>query len=159
MTKQEYYMSLALKEAKKAFDKNETPIGAVIVYNDKIIARAHNLRETKQNSLAHAETLAIQKACKKLGSWRLEDCDLYVTLEPCVMCSGAIIQTRIKNVFYGAKNKRFGCHQSAMNLFDIEFNHKVNVVSGILEEDCSKIITDFFKQLRMNEKKENFKLN
>ena len=141
-------MKLALKEAKKAYDKFETPIGAVIVLNDKVIAKAHNLRETKQNTLAHAESLVISKACKKLGSWRLEDCDLYVTLEPCVMCSGAIIQSRIKNVYYGAKNKRFGCHDSKINLFDVEFNHKVNIVGGILEEECSKLITNFFKELR-----------
>ena len=144
----EKYMKLALKEAKKAYDKFETPIGAVIVLNDKVIAKAHNLRETKQNTLAHAESLVISKACKKLGSWRLEDCDLYVTLEPCVMCSGAIIQSRIKNVYYGAKNKRFGCHDSKINLFDVEFNHKVNIVGGILEEECSKLITNFFKELR-----------
>ena len=144
----EKYMKLALKEANKAYLKKETPIGAVIVYQDKVIARAHNLRETKQNTLAHAEALVIDKACKKLGSWRLEDCDLYVTLEPCVMCSGAIIQSRIKNVYYGAKNKRYGCHVSAVNLFDVEFNHKVNIVGGILEEECSSIITNFFKELR-----------
>lgn len=148
MTKEEKFMTEALKEAKKAYDLGETPIGAVIVYQDKIIARAHNLREKKQDTLAHAEALVIQKACKKLKSWRLEDCDLYVTLEPCVMCSGAIIQSRIKNVYYGAKNKRFGCHQSAINLFDVDFNHKVNIVSDILEKECSKIITDFFKELR-----------
>lgn len=148
MTNEEKYMTLALKEAKKAYDKKETPIGAVIVYQGKVIAKAHNLRESKQNTLAHAETLAIEKACKKLGSWRLEDCDLYVTLEPCVMCSGAIIQARFRNVYYGAKNNRYGCHSSAVKLFDVEFNHKVNVVSGILEEECSKLISLFFKELR-----------
>ena len=120
----EYFMKEALKEASKSFDKNETPIGAVIVYNNKIIARAHNLRETKQDSTCHAEILAIQKACKKLGVWRLEECDIYVTLEPCVMCAGAI------------------------NLFDVNFNHKVNVEGGILEEECSKLVTEFFKKLR-----------
>ena len=144
----EYFMKEALKEASKSFDKNETPIGAVIVYNNKIIARAHNLRETKQDSTCHAEILAIQKACKKLGVWRLEECDIYVTLEPCVMCAGAIIQSRIKNCFYGAKNDRFGVHQGAINLFDVNFNHKVNVEGGILEEECSKLVTEFFKKLR-----------
>lgn len=141
-------MRLALKEAKKAYKRGETPIGAVIVYNDEVIAKAYNLRESKQSVLAHAETLVIEKACKKLGSWRLEDCDIYITLEPCVMCSGAIIQARIKNVYYGAKNKRYGCHESAINLFDVEFNHKVNVVGGILEEECSLLISSFFKELR-----------
>jgi len=144
----EKYMRLALKEAKKAYKRGETPIGAVIVYNDEVIAKAYNLRESKQSVLAHAETLVIEKACKKLGSWRLEDCDIYITLEPCVMCSGAIIQARIKNVYYGAKNKRYGCHESAINLFDVEFNHKVNVVGGILEEECSLLISSFFKELR-----------
>ncbi len=144
----EKYMRLALKEAKKAYKRGETPIGAVIVYNDEVIAKAYNLRESKQSVLAHAETLVIEKACKKLGSWRLEDCDIYITLEPCVMCTGAIIQARIKNVYYGAKNKRYGCHESAINLFDVEFNHKVNVVGGILEEECSLLISSFFKELR-----------
>jgi len=144
----EKYMRLALKEAKKAYKRGETPIGAVIVYNDEVIAKAYNLRESKQSVLAHAETLVIEKACKKLGSWRLEDCDIYITLEPCVMCSGAIIQARIKNVYYGAKNKRYGCHESAINLFDVEFNHKVNVVGGILEEECSLLISSFCKELR-----------
>lgn len=144
----EKYMRLALKEAKKAYKRGETPIGAVIVYNDEVIAKAYNLRESKQSVLAHAETLVIEKACKKLGSWRLEECDIYITLEPCVMCSGAIIQARIKNVYYGAKNKRYGCHESAINLFDVEFNHKVNVVGGILEEECSLLISSFFKELR-----------
>lgn len=148
MTSNEKYMQLALKEAQKAYNKNETPIGAIIVFQDKVIARAYNQRESKQNSVAHAEILAIQKACKKIGSWRLEDCSLYVTLEPCVMCSGAIIQSRIKKVFYGAKNNRYGCHQGVINLFDISFNHQVEVISGILEEDCSNMITSFFKDLR-----------
>ena len=144
----EKYMRLALKEAKKAYKRGETPIGAVIVYNDEVIAKAYNLRESKQSVLAHAETLVIEKACKKLGSWRLEDCDIYITLEPCVMCTGAIIQARIKNVYYGAKNKRYGCHESAINLFDVEFIHKVNVVGGLLEEECSLFISSFFKELR-----------
>lgn len=144
----EKYMRIALKEAKKAYDKGEIPIGAVIVCGDEIIAKTHNLRESKQNVFSHAESLAIDKACKKLGSWRLEDCDLYITLEPCVMCSGAIIQSRIKNVYYGAKNKRYGCHEGAIKLFDVEFNHKVNVCGGILEDECSKLISSFFKELR-----------
>ena len=143
-----YYMNEALKEAIKSYKKGETPIGAVIVYDGKIIARAHNLRETKNNSLYHAEVLAIEKACKKIGSWRLEECDLYVTLEPCVMCAGAMIQSRIRKCYYGAKNDRFGVHQGPINLFDVNFNHKVNIEGGILSEQCSKIISDFFKELR-----------
>ena len=141
-------MKEALIEASKSFEKEETPIGAVIVFNNEIIARAHNLRETNQDSTCHAEVLAIQEACKKIGSWRLEECDIYVTLEPCVMCAGAIIQSRIRNCFYGAKNDRFGVHRGPINLFNVNFNHKVNVEGGILEEECSKMISDFFKKLR-----------
>ncbi len=144
----EYYMREALKEAEKAYKINETPIGAIAVYNNKIIARAYNKREKKQDSTMHAELQVIKKACKKLNSWRLEDVDIYVTLEPCVMCAGAIIQSRIKNVYYGAKNDRFGVHQGVINLFDVSFNHKVNVIGGILEEECSNIISLFFKELR-----------
>ena len=145
----EYFMKEALKEAKKAYLKNETPIGAVAVYEDKIIARAHNLRETKQDSTMHAELQVIQKACKKLGTWRLENVSVYVTLEPCVMCAGAMIQARVENVYYGAKNNRFGVHQGTINLFDVHFNHRVNVIGGILEEECSSMISSFFKDLRL----------
>ena len=150
MDKDIYYMKEAIKEAKKAYLKKEVPIGCVIVYNDKIIARGHNLRETKNSSLAHAEVIAIKKACKKLESWRLEESTIYITLEPCCMCGGAIIQSRIKRVVYGAKDYRFGVHQSIMNLFDVPFNHKVIINSGVLEEECSKMISDFFKELREN---------
>ena len=143
-------MKEAIKEAKKAYLKNEVPIGCVIVYNDKIIARGHNERETKNSSLAHAEVIAIKKACKKLESWRLEDATIYITLEPCCMCGGAIIQSRIKRVVYGAKDYRFGVHQSIMNLFDVPFNHKVIITASVLEEECSKMISDFFKELREN---------
>lgn len=145
----EYFMKEALKEAKKAYLLNETPIGAIAVYEDKIIARAHNLRETKQDSTMHAELQVIQKACKKLGTWRLENVSVYVTLEPCVMCAGAMIQARVKNVFYGAKNDRFGAHQGAINLFSAPSNHQVNVSGGILEEECSSMISSFFKDLRL----------
>lgn len=141
-------MTSALKQARKAYEKKETPIGAVIVYQGKIIARAYNQREEKQDSTAHAEILVIKKACRKLGTWRLEDCDLYVTLEPCVMCSGAIIQSRIKTVYYGAKNQRFGCHQGPIRLFDVPFNHQVHVEAGILKEQCSELLSSFFKELR-----------
>ncbi len=143
-----YFMSLALKEAKKAYLEGEIPVGCVIVLDDKIIARAHNKREKLQSSIAHAEILAIKKACKKIESWRLNDCKIYVTLEPCSMCAGAIIQSRISNLIYGAKDYRFGAHISLINLFDVKFNHEVSVKNGILEEECSKIIKDFFKELR-----------
>lgn len=148
MNKNIHYMKLAIKEAKKAYALNEIPIGCVIVYQDKVIARGHNLREKKNSSLAHAEVIAIEKACKKLESWRLEDCQMYITLEPCCMCGGAIIQSRIKRVVYGAKDYRFGVHQSIMNLFDVPFNHKVTIESGILEEECSSLISNFFKEIR-----------
>lgn len=145
----EIFMREALKQALKAYQNDEIPVGAVIVYQDKIIARAYNKREKKQDATAHAELLAIQKACVALNSWRLEDCSLYVTLEPCAMCAGAIIQARIKNVFYGAKNARFGVHQGPINLFEVPFNHKVHIEGGILEQDCSKLISSFFEKLRI----------
>lgn len=141
-------MAEALKEANKAYLKKETPIGAIAVYNDKIIARAHNLRETKQNTLMHAELQVIQKACRKLGTWRLEGVSIYVTLEPCVMCAGAMIQARVENVFYGAKNARYGAHQGAIHLFDAGWNHRVHIEGGILEEKCSNLLSSFFKELR-----------
>lgn len=141
-------MREALKEAKKAYLLGEVPVGAVIVYDNKIIARGHNTREIKQSVLGHAEINAIQKASKKIGSWRLEDCDIYVTLEPCPMCSGAIIQSRIKNLYYGATDSKTGACGSVLNLFENPFNHKVNVIGGVLEDECSRIIKDFFKELR-----------
>lgn len=146
----EQLMEEALKEAKKAYDKNETPIGAIAVYEGKIIARAHNLRESKQDATMHAEIQVIKKACAKLGTWRLEDVTIFVTLEPCVMCAGAIIQSRIKKVVYGAKNDRFGVHQGAIRLFDVDFNHRVEVEGGVLEEKCSSMLSSFFKHLRNN---------
>ena len=156
----EKFMKEALKEAQKAYDKEEVPIGAVIVKNDKIIARAHNLRETKKKAIAHAEILAIEKACKKLDAWRLEDCDLYVTLEPCAMCAGAIINARIKNLYIGTMDEKGGAVGSKINLLkDIKLNHDVEVKSGILKEECSKILKDFFKELRKGEKyKKNLSL-
>ncbi len=144
------YMELAYKNALKAYKLNEVPVGCVIVHDNKIIAQSYNKRETKQNALAHAEVIAINKACKKIGSWRLEDCDLYVTLEPCPMCAGAIIQSRIKNVYYGAKDLKTGACGSKFNLFDIKFNHEVNIFSGILEDKCGVLISNFFKELRTN---------
>lgn len=142
------FMLDALKEAKKAYDINEVPVGCVIVKDNKIIARAYNKRETTQNTIGHAEILAIQKACKKIGSWRLNDCDMYVTLEPCSMCSGAIIQSRIKNLYFGAFDHKTGAAGSVLNLFDIPFNHKVNVTPSIYKEKCENIIKQFFEELR-----------
>lgn len=146
---EEKFMHLALKEAQKAYEKEEVPIGAVIVKDDKVIAKAHNLREVKKQATAHAEILAIEKACKKLDAWRLEECDMYVTLEPCPMCAGAIMNARIKNVYIGAKEPRSGAAGSKINLFeDGIYNHKVNYFFGIMEEECQKIMKDFFKELR-----------
>ncbi len=144
----EYFMKEAIKEAKKALLIDEVPIGCVIVKDNKIISRGYNKRESKQNSLAHAEVIAINKACKKLGTWRLEDCTMYITLEPCIMCGGAIIQSRIPNVIYSAYDYRFGVNKSLINIFELKFNHTVNIKGGLLEEETSKMISDFFKKLR-----------
>ena len=151
---QEFFMKEAIKEAKKAYKRKEVPIGAVIVYKNKIIARGYNLRESKKNSLLHAEIVAISKACKKLKSWRLDECDLYVTLEPCPMCSGAIIQSRIKNIFFGASDPKAGCVKSKLQLFEPGiFNHNVNVAGGLLESDCSQLLKDFFLEIRKVDKR------
>lgn len=145
----EKWMKEAIKQAKKAAKKDEVPIGCVIVKDDQIIARAYNKREMKQCSTAHAEILAIEKACKKLGSWRLEDCDLYVTLEPCPMCSGAIIQSRIRNVIFGAYDPKGGCMGSNMNINDVRgFNHYPDIEGGILQDECSRLLKEFFKAKR-----------
>ena len=150
MQEKEKFMKQALKEAKKAYEKLEVPVGAIIVKNGKIIARAHNQKETKFDTTKHAEILAIQKASKKLESWRLIDCDMYVTLEPCSMCAGAIINSRIKNVYIGASDEKTGAVGSVFNLFtDYKFNHNVNFEKGILEEECKKLLQEFFKELRI----------
>ncbi|MGG3737585.1 tRNA adenosine(34) deaminase TadA [Aeribacillus pallidus] len=152
------YMKLAIEEAKKAEKIGEVPIGAVIVWNDQVISTAHNLRETTQDAVTHAEILAIQQACQKLGTWRLEEAELYVTLEPCPMCSGAIILSRIKRVVYGAKDPKAGCAGTLMNLLtDERFNHQAEVVSGVLEEECGLLLTSFFRKLRERKKKERQK--
>ena len=148
MTNDEKFMRLAIKEALKAKEIDEVPIGCVIVYDGKVIAKAYNKREKLKSSLAHAEILAIKKACKKLDSWRLEECTMYITLEPCIMCGGAIIQSRIKRVVYGARDYRFGVNGSITNIFDVPFNHKVEIENGILALECSNLISDFFKELR-----------
>ena len=150
---QEKYMKLALKEAKKAYDKLEIPVGAIIVKDGKIIARAHNQKETKFDTTKHAEILAIQKASKKLKSWRLIDCEMYVTLEPCTMCAGAIINSRIKKIYIGASDEKTGAVGSVLNLFDdYKFNHKPEYEKGILEQECSEILKRFFKDLRKSKK-------
>lgn len=147
------YMREAIKQAKKAKEINEVPIGAVIVFKGKAIASGYNIRETSQKTLSHAELIAIEEANKRLGSWRLEDCTLYVTLEPCPMCAGAIVQSRIKRVVFGTFDPKAGCAGSLMNLLDDErFNHQVELSSGILEEECKSLLTDFFKNLRRNKK-------
>ena len=145
----EKFMKVALKEAKKACKKLEVPVGAVIVKDGKIIAKAHNQKETKFDTTKHAEILAIQKASKKLGAWRLLDCEMYVTLEPCPMCAGAIINSRIKKVYIGCMNPKAGCAGSIMNLLQVDkFNHQVEIEKGILEEECSSLLKDFFRNLR-----------
>lgn len=152
------FMNQAIKEALKAESKDEVPIGCVIVKNGKIIARGHNLRETKKNSLAHAEIIAIEKACKKNKDWRLEDCDLYVTLEPCPMCSGAILQSRIHKVYYGAHDFKGGCLDSCMHMYEIKgFNHYPEIESGILKEECANLLTSFFRRKRLEKKKRETK--
>ena len=145
----EYYMNQALKEAEKAYKKLEVPVGAVIVKDGKIIARAHNQKETKTDTTKHAEILAIQKASKKLKSWRLIDCEMYVTLEPCTMCAGAIINSRIKKIYIGAMDEKTGAVGSVLNLFDdYTFNHRVESEKGILEQECENVLKQFFKELR-----------
>ncbi|MBQ2835496.1 MAG: tRNA adenosine(34) deaminase TadA [Clostridia bacterium] len=145
----EYFMKQALKEAEKAYKKLEVPVGAIIVKDGKIIARAHNQKETKTDTTKHAEILAIQKASKKLKSWRLIDCEMYVTLEPCTMCAGAIINSRIKKVYVGALDEKTGAVGSVLNLFDdYTFNHKVESETGVLKKECEDILKTFFKDLR-----------
>ncbi|MBR2213495.1 MAG: tRNA adenosine(34) deaminase TadA [Eubacterium sp.] len=147
----EKYMKEALKEASKAKKLNEVPIGCVIVKDNKIIGRGYNRRMKDKNTLSHAELNAIKKASKKLKDWRLDDCEMYVTTEPCQMCSGAIVQSRIKKVYIGCMNPKAGCAGSIMNLLQVDkFNHQVEIESGVLEEECSNILKDYFKELRNN---------
>ncbi len=149
MEQKEYYMKQALKEAEKAYKKLEVPVGAVIVKDGKIIARAHNQKETKTDTTKHAEIVAIQKASKKLESWRLIDCEMYITLEPCSMCAGAIINSRIKKVYIGAMDEKTGAVGSVLNLFeDYTFNHKVESETGIMKKECQETLKKFFKELR-----------
>ena len=155
MTEDEKFMKEAIKQAKKAYAIDEVPIGCVIVQHGHIIARGYNRRNTDKNTLAHAELTAIKKASKKTGDWRLEDCDLYVTLEPCQMCAGAIVQSRMRRVIIGSMNSKAGCAGSILNLLQIpQFNHQVEITQGILEEECSTMLSRFFRELRQR-KKEN----
>ena len=154
---QEQFMKQALKEAKKAYNKKEIPVGAVIVKSGEIIARGHNIKEMKNDCTKHAEIIAIQKASKKLDSWRLTDCEMYVTLEPCSMCAGALIQSRIKKIHIGCMDEKTGACGSVLNLLeDYKFNHKIEIEKGILKEECEKILKDFFKELRKTKKGERY---
>lgn len=153
--KDRIFMGQALEEAKKAALLGEVPIGAVLVYKGEVIARAHNLRETTQNATTHAELMVIQEACKQLGSWRLEETTLYVTLEPCPMCAGAILQSRVQRVVYGARDMKAGCVDSLYHLLnDARFNHECVVTEGMMAEQCGQILTDFFRALRERKKAE-----
>ena len=149
LTEDEKYMKQALRLAKKAMDSGDVPIGCLIVYDGKVIARGYNRRNKEKQSLAHAELIAIRKASKVIGDWRLEECKMYVTLEPCQMCAGAIVQARIPEVVIGCMNPKAGCAGSIINLLDMqEFNHQVKVTRGVLEEECSVLLKNFFKELR-----------
>ena len=159
-TKDEKYMAEAIKQAKKAQKINEVPIGCVIVQNEKIIARGYNKRNSKGCVLEHAEISAIKKACKKTGDWRLEDCTMYVTLEPCQMCAGALVQSRLNKIVIGSMNPKAGCAGSVINLLQMsQFNHQVEIQKGVLQEECSQLLTDFFKELRKNKKKKTKEKN
>lgn len=152
--KDRFYMQMAIDEAMKAQALGEVPIGAIIVYQDQVIARAHNLRETTQNAVTHAELSAIQEACKAIDSWRLEDTTLYVTLEPCPMCAGAILQSRVPRVVYGARDPKGGCVDSLYRLLnDPRFNHECDVTEGVLGDECGEILTAFFRAIRERKKK------
>lgn len=155
MTQDEKFMKAAIRQAKKAYALGEVPIGCVIVQNEKIIARGYNRRNTDKNTLSHAEIAAIRKASKKTGDWRLEDCIMYVTLEPCQMCAGAIVQSRMARVVIASMNPKAGCAGSILNLLQMDaFNHQVEVERGILEEECSQMLSGFFRELREAKKRQ-----
>ena len=160
MTTDEKFMKAALAQAKKAYALDEVPIGCVIVQNNKIIARGYNRRNTDKNTLAHAELTAIRKASRKTGDWRLEDCTMYVTLEPCQMCAGAIVQSRMKKVVIASMNPKAGCAGSVLNLLQMAaFNHQVEIERGLLEEECSKMLSQFFRELRERKKEKKQSAN
>lgn len=153
MTTDEKYMKEAIRQAKKAKTLDEVPIGCVIVYEDKIIARGYNRRNTDKNTLSHAELNAIRKASKKLDDWRLEGCTMYITLEPCQMCAGAIVQARVSRVVIGSMNPKAGCAGSVLNILQMDrFNHQVELTKGVLQEECSTMLSEFFKELREKKK-------
>lgn len=151
-----YFMKQALKRAKAAYKDGETPVGAVIVKDGVVIASGRNYREKKKNALMHAELVAINRACKKLGSWRLVDCDLYVTLEPCPMCAGALINARLRRVVFGAYDGKAGSFGSVVDLNEYPYNHKLEIEGGVLEEECAAMLSDFFKELRLKKKKQPY---
>ena len=153
MNQDEYFMREAITEAQKALKLQEVPIGAVVVYQNEIIGRGYNTRETEQKSTGHAELMAIEKACRKIGSWRLEKATLYVTLEPCPMCAGAIMLSRVQRVVYGARDPKGGCAGTILNILqDPRFNHQCEVTAGVLVEQCSTMLTEFFRNLRRKKK-------
>ena len=154
-----FFMKQALNEAKKAYSKKEVPIGAVIVKEGKIIARGYNLKETKKDTIKHAEIIAIEKASKKLNSWRLKDCDIYITLEPCPMCMGAIINSRIRKIYFGVNDLKAGACGSVIDLTKYKFNHIPEYENGIMEDECKDILQKFFKELREKNKKTNIESN
>ena len=155
MTDQERFMKEAIRQAKKAYLLEEVPIGCVIVQDGKIIARGYNRRNTDKNTLSHAELIAIKKAAKKLGDWRLEGCTMYVTLEPCQMCAGAMMQARLTEAVIGCMNPKAGCAGSVLNILEMDgFNHKVQVTRGVLEEQCSNMLSQFFRALRQKRKEQ-----
>ncbi len=153
MTRDEKFIREAMKLANKSALEGEVPVGAIIVKDDKIIARGRNRREVTGNAILHAEIQAIQKACRKLSSWRLCGCELFCTLEPCAMCAGAVVNTRIERVVFGAYEPKFGSCSSVVKLFDLPFNHKPELVCGVLKEECSKLMSDFFTEIRKNKSK------
>ena len=153
MTTDEKYMREAIKQARKAAKIDEVPIGCVIVYDDKIIARGYNRRNTDKSTLAHAEIIAIDEACRTLGGWRLLECALYVTLEPCPMCCGAIINSRIDNVYFGAYDFKSGSATSVQNMFALPYNYRPEVIGGVMEDECAELLSQFFRQLREKKKK------
>ena len=159
MTADEKFMREAIRQAKKAYALDEVPIGCVIVYEGKIIARGYNRRNTDKNTLAHAELMAIKKASRKLGDWRLEGCTMYITLEPCQMCAGAMVQARVTEAVIGSMNPKAGCAGSVLNILEMEgFNHQVNVRRGVMEEECSRMLSGFFRELREKKKAEKNRL-
>ena len=149
----EKYMEIALRQASKAYDLNEIPVGAVIVKDDQIISKAYNVKEKNNDPCGHAEIRAIKKACKKLNSWRLDDCEMYVTLEPCLMCAGAIIHSRIKKIYIGTLDPKTGSCESVIDIKKYKFNHVVEIETGILKEECEYILKDFFKMLRTKKRR------